>query len=267
MLKVLGSSVATKYQIKRYFTEHGIEGNDDLIELYIKYGVTFNIEYELAIGMMLIYTDYFRNPIADNNLCGIGLQFGTGYLEAFASKEDCIIAQYELLRAGADFYFECEDPHSRTYWRLINYVDEEGNPVHIKGNIDSIGSVFEKWNYQTITTHTLESLWKISRDITIIRENKKEYVSDRQRHFFISVATATKRELLYTMKRDLIRLGFKQLSITVDNGFYRLEVGKCNSEKEANVISKNLAIFGYTGTMKYRDAKEEEENATQTTHE
>lgn len=267
MLKVLGSSAATKYQINRYFTEHGVNGKDDLINLYIKYGVEFNIEYELAIGMALMYTDYFTKPIVDNNLCGIGLQFGTGYLEAFASEEDCVIAQYELLRAGADFYFECVDPHSRTYWKLVNHVDDEGNSVIIKGNIESISAVFEHWNYATITNHTLEDLWKASRDITIIREKKKEYVTDRKRHFFISVATATRRESLYIMKRDLFRLGFRQLSIVVDNGFYRLEVGKCDSEKETLAIKDNLAIFGYTGTMKYRDAQEEEENATQTTHE
>lgn len=261
MLRVLGSSAATKYQIKRYFKEHGITDRDELVDLYIKYGVKFNIEYELAIGMMLVYTDYFKNPVEDNNLCGIGLQFGGTYLEAFSSLEECIIAQYEILRAGADFHFECEDPHSRTYWRLVNRVDM------IKGNIDTIAEVFETWNYDTITEYSLEDLWKTSRDITIIRETKKEYISDRSRYFFIAVMSATKREALYKTKRDLYRLGFKQVSISIDNGFYRLEVGKFNSEKDAVVMMNNLAIFGYTGTMKYRDAQEDVENATQTTHE
>lgn len=266
MLKVLGSSVATKYQIKRYMEEHGIVGKDDLIELYIHYGVEFNIEYELAIGMMLMYTDYLTNPVIDNNLCGIGLQFGATALEKFSTEEDCIIAQYEILRAGADYYYKCT-PHSTTYQKLLTYVDPDTPSYKIRGNIDSIGDVFKYWNYDTITEHTLEDLWKASRDVSIIREKKKDYGTDRNRYFFIVVATSTRRESLYVMKRDLFRLGFKQLSIVVDNGFYRLEVGRCTSEKEAVTIRDNLAIFGYTGTMKYRETQEEKENATQTTHE
>lgn len=267
MLKVLGSSAATKYQIKRYFSEYGITDKDTLIDMYIKYGVQFNIEYELAIGMVLVYTDYFKNPIKGNNLCGIGLQFQTHKLETFSSIEECIIAQYEILRAGADFYYEKEDPHSVTYLNLVSNKREDGNEGSLKGNIDSISDVFNQWNYATITSHTLEDLWGISRDITIIREEKKYYGSNRYRHFFVVVATATRMESLYKMKRDLYRLNFKISSIVVDQGFYRLEVGECPNETDAVILKNNLAMFGYTGTIKYRDAKEEEENATQSTHE
>lgn len=267
MLKVLGSSAATKYQIKRYFKEHEIEDRDDLIELYIKYGVQFGVEYELAIGMMLVYTNYLKNPIEQNNLCGIGLQFQVDKLESFDSEEECIIAQYEILRAGADFYYENDNPHSVTYTNLIDNKREDESERPLKGNIESISDVFERWNYADITEYTLEDLWIISRDITIIREEKKYYVNDRARYFFIVVATATKREPLYLMKRDLFRLGFTISSIVVDQGFYRLEVGKCNSEREATTIKNNLSIFGYTGTLKYREAKEDIENATKSTHE
>lgn len=268
MLKVLGSSSATKAQCKKYFESRKITDRDYLIDLYMQHAATYNVEYELALGMALIFTDFFKNPIEDNNLCGIGKQFSGRKFEKFDSEEDCIKAQLQLLRIGADYHYKPDELLSVAAKNLMDdKTDAKGLKDILRGNINTITLVYDLWNYKKFTHYTLEDLWRIARDINIIRSNKKYYDTKRSKYFFVVVGTATRKEALYNMKRDLLKLGFKESAISVDNGFYRLEIGKVDSEKEAAIIRINLSIFGYSGTVKYREILDEQQNIIQGTRE
>lgn len=248
---ILGSSVSTKFQIMKYLKAHDVDGHGDIIDLYMLHGATYGVQADVAIAMAIIYTDFFKREIVNNNLVGIGKQFRTDHLESFATLEDCIIAQYEILRTGADAYYIVEDPHSYTYVNLLENKGDEGDPEILIGSIQTMNDVYTMWKLDECG-YTLEDFWLITRDIPLIREEEPEYINPREIYFFVLVKTSDSRDELLRHKGKLVKYGFNNVKIHVDKGYYRLEVGQMKNERDCLPIQHNLKIYGYPGTIMTR---------------
>lgn len=251
---ILGSSPSTKYQIKKYLEENGITDKEDLISWYVKYSTVYGIQSDVAIAISLLYTDFFKKSIIGNNICGIGYQFGLNSLEKFDTIESCIIAQYEILRSGADFQFVSENPHSYTYNYYIKNFAYGSGKTNQAGSIVTLSDVYENWNIcgEKYGSPTYEDFWIIVRNIPLMREEKPSYENTRDIYFFALVMTSKSINDLIKHKANLKKLGFDDINIIVDKGFYRLEIGNFKNEKDTLIVVNNLQLFGYNGTIEHR---------------
>ena len=237
---IAGASNVTEYQLVR-FSQTNKVFQDDVLNLYIKYALEFNVQVDVAYGMCLLYTDFFRNEIIGNNLVGIGVQLGGTKMEKFNSIEDCIIAHYQILqKISSDNAIE--KPISNLYRRCTN-----------KSCVYST-DVYTLFEYDKLTKYNIYEFSTFIREINRTRKESSDWVTSSKYYYFIRIKSSKNKTELIKLRSDLINKKFDQkiLFITANNGIYTLEAGRYASPVNTNTILRNLQMFGYNGEIEYR---------------
>lgn len=240
MIKAIsGASNVTEFQLVKFSQTNGVY-QDEILSLYIKYALVYNVEVDIAYLMCLIYTDFFKNEIIDNNIVGIGTQCGGTKLESFNSIEDCIIAHYEILqKISTDLTIE--NHHSNLYRRVSSksciYSDE----------------AFELFDYTALTNYSIYEFNIFLREINRTRREEADWTSTGY-YYYIRVKTSKSKQELICLRSDLINKKFdkKNLFISADNGLYTLEAGRYTSPINTNTVLKNLKMYGYNGEIEFK---------------
>ena len=235
---ITGTSNVTEYQLVK-FSKANLVYQDEILSLYIKYALEFNVQVDVAYVMCLLYTDFFKNEIVGNNIVGIGVQYGGTEMEEFDSVEDCIIAHYEILQKISSKSV-LEKPHSNLYRRLENDI------------CVSSPDAFNLFEYGVLTNYNVYDLSIFIREINRTRRENVDWNSSS--YYYVQVRSSKNKQELVRLRSELInkKIDAKLISIISNDGIYTLEVGRCSTPILANIIRQNLQVYGYNGEIKYK---------------
>lgn len=241
LTSILGSSAAAEYQIIRFANEFAGH-RDDILDLYIEKSIEYNVQVDFAYLMCLLYTDFFRKPIVNNNLVGIGTQCDGKGLEAFNTLEDCISAQCELLRKGSDITFTSVVPKSTTYHRFPS------------GSVQTRESAFHIWGYDECTEYTFDDMNEFALRIQMTKRKSDEWVDGIKYYYYILIASSTMRSKVMKKKSELVNKGFSADNFRVysKEGLFFLELGKYSDIQNVRILLNNIRLYGYDGEIKFR---------------
>lgn len=237
---ISGSSNITSFQLMKYSKMNNIE-QDEILSLYIKYAMKYNIQIDVAYCMVLLYTNFFKNHIINNNIAGIGTQKNGTKLEEFNSIEDCIIAHCEILQKISSVE-EIEKPHSNLYRRL------ENNSYYTSDK------VYELFEYDTLTQFSVYDFGICLRELNRTRLDDVVWEENENFYYYIKIKSSKKRSELIKIRSDLLNKRFSSelISIIASNGEYILEMGKYTKPSDAKTLLTNLQRFGYTGEILFK---------------
>lgn len=237
---IFGASNVTEYQLQKFNQSNKVE-REDILPLYLKYAIQYNIQVDVAYVMCLLYTDFFKNEIVNNNIVGIGTQAGGTKLEEFNSIEDCIIAHCEILqKISSDAIIEF--PKSNLYRRLKN------------GSCMLSSELYNLFNYEELTKYTIYEYSIFIREINRTRKEKPGWVLSDNFYYYIKVMSSRSKKRIVALRSELFNKGFKadQLFITCMNGIYTLEAGRHKDPSSSQTMLNNLQMYGYNGIMSFR---------------
>lgn len=237
---IVGASNVTEYQLVR-FSQVNKVFQSDILNLYIKYSLIYNIQVDVAYAMCLIYTDFFNNEILGNNIVGIGTQVGGTKLEEFNTVEDCIIAHCEILQKISSETI-IDNPKSNMYRRC--------DPNCCTYSTD----VYKLFEYDKLTKYNIYKFSIFIREINRTRKESSEWVIDSNFYYYIRVKSSKSKKEIVTLRSELINKRFdpKILYISADKGIYTLEAGRYTSPMNTNTILRNLQVFGYNGEIEFK---------------
>lgn len=237
---ISGASNVTEYQLQKFNQANKVE-REDILPLYLKYAVQYNVQVDVAYVMCLLYTDFFKNEIVNNNIVGIGTQAGGTKLEEFNSIEDCVIAHCEILqKVSTDILIEF--PKSNLYRRL------ESNSCNYSSEL------YVLFNYEELTNYTIYQYSIFIREINRTRKEKPGWVVSDNFYYYIKVMSSRSKKRIISLRSELFNKGFKsdQLFITCTNGMYTLEAGRHKDPSSSQIMLNNLQMYGYNGIMSFR---------------
>lgn len=238
---ITGASIVTDYQLRKFSQNNNVD-NEEIISLYIKYALEFNIQVDVAYIMCLTYTNFLKNEIVGNNVAGIGVQSTGKKLETFDTIEDCIIAHYEILQK-ASTQNVLDNPHSTTYRRIKSECCSDSNDV------------YQLFKYDTITGFSIYEYSRFIRELNRTRKEKIGWASDNDIYYFVKVRSSKSKQDLIKIRSDLINKKFDKKSLFItnnDDGSYTLEAGRYTNPINTNILLRNLQMFGYNGVVSFR---------------
>lgn len=252
---IYGSSSVTERQLIRYCEENCKPPSDDellqfnineIISLYVKYAAKYNIAVDIAMGTVLIYTDFFKNTVDDFNLCGIGVTNPDGRLERFRDLEEFIIAHCEILqKISSDI--EIENPLSMCYTHMKNLSAKTSTDVYFL------------FKYNELSSYNIYEFDIFLREIERTREQKVVYGTAEGLYYYILVKSSPSKKEIIKLRSELKNKGFdmNDLHVYAKNGNYRLEYGQYQSPVYTQTLLDNLMLYGYTGTIGFRKVGDE----------
>lgn len=259
---ISGSTSATKSQFLQYTEMMGID-REDIIDMYIKYGLQYNMRCDVAFALALIYTNFFLNTIENYNICGIGLQFGNDELEKFESYEECIITQYQILKRLSDKSYVC-DSESLSYKRIdepnIAYDAFNG----FAGEITSIENLSKVWFNNTSAMRAAsicETIWNTIQHINNFPNGPIiDLENQRGISFYVKLESKMSLNNAFNMKRQLTSLPFIKgqipVRILMDEhsglGWYNIYIGNFRNRGLAITCKNNLRVYGYYGSIGFK---------------
>ena len=237
---ISGASNVTEYQLVKFNQANKVE-REDILPLYLKYAVQYNVQVDVAYVMCLLYTDFFKNEIVNNNIVGIGTQAGGTKLEEFNSIEECVIAHCEILQKLSSEAL-IEFPKSNLYRRLES------------GSCNYSSELYTVFNYEELTKYTIYEYSIFIREINRTRKEKPGWVVSDNFYYYIKVMSSRSKKTIVSLRSELFNKGFKadQLFITCMNGMYTLEAGRHKDPSSSQVMLNNLQMYGYNGIMSFR---------------
>lgn len=244
MVKQLtGASNVTEYQLKKFSQANGIK-DETILNLYLKYAIKYDVQVDVAYIMCLVYTDFLKNPIENNNIVGIGTQNDGTKLEEFFSIEECVMAHCEIIqKVSTDRIID--KPHSNLYRRLSSDI------VHTSEE------VYNLFDYGSLTSYSIYEYSRFLRELNRTRKEKVGWASNTQYYYYIRVKSSKSKSEIIRLRSDLINKKFEpeSLYITAKEGVYTLEAGRYTNPINVNALLHNLQLFGYNGSIEYRVEK------------
>lgn len=244
MVKQLtGASNVTEYQLKKFSQANGIK-DETILNLYLKYAIEYDVQVDVAYIMCLVYTDFLKNPIENNNIVGIGTQNDGTKLEEFFSIEECVMAHCEIIqKVSTDRIID--KPHSNLYRRLSSDI------VHTSEE------VYNLFDYGSLTSYSIYEYSRFLRELNRTRKEKVGWASNTQYYYYIRVKSSKSKSEIIRLRSDLINKKFEpeSLYITAKDGVYTLEAGRYTNPINVNALLHNLQLFGYNGSIEYRVEK------------
>lgn len=239
---ITGSSPITEYQLVKFSQANNIFDKDEILSFYIKYAIEFNIRVDVAFCMAAIYTNFFQNPIENNNIVGIGIQCGGTKIEKFNSIEDCIKAQFEILQKGSTGVSE------ERYSNLVRRFPE--------GNITNTDELYKIMEYDKLTNYSVYEFNTFIREIVRTRKEAVDW-EGKDSYYYIRVKTSNNRQEIIRLRSELKdkKIDESIIFITAKDGNYNLEVGRYQSPYQTGIVLSNLKMFGYNGEMEFRVEK------------
>lgn len=238
---ILGTSPVTEYQLKRFSINNGVD-NTEILDMYIKYAIQYNVRVEVAYVISLLYTNFFKNDITDNNIAGIGIQEDGTKMETFLSIEDCIIAQYQIIRKWCEKGYSTNDVKSNLFRRI-----ESGSILDRK-------ELFTAWKLDTLTEYSIYDMNQFTQEILRTRKEDVDWTVGDKYYYYIKIKSNTSKQDIIKLRSELIDKGFdkNQMFITSLNGLYFLEMGRYANHNHTDTLLKKLRLYGYNGELTYR---------------